>query len=245
MEKRQILLEIGSLAELAAEFEKNLSKGGTFIKGLAGHPVNEECDLVLVHPVDRSKTTLPCRVVLAVGEGENAGTGLVFATFDAEARETLKRFVTDERKAPDPGSGTSEVQLDPGVELQKNIKHLSSAQRFQLAHGGDLTERIQLERMFGSLVWEDLLRNPKLTQGEVARIARKGNLPRPLLDLIVSNAGWLTNGEIRRALLSNPRIDRTQIGKVLRAAPQREVRDIAKQNLYPPAVRREAGKLLG
>ena len=41
--------------------------------------------------------------------------------------------------------------------------------------------------MYGKNVWEALLRNPRLTAPEVARIARMGQLPRPLIEIIVGS----------------------------------------------------------
>jgi hypothetical protein len=80
---------------------------------------------------------------------------------------------------------------------------------------------------------------------EVSRIAKKGTLPRPLVDLIAGNASWLSAGEVQRALLSNPRSSPAVITKVLHAMPRSELAMVPQQTAYPAAVRNAAKRALG
>ena len=66
-----------------------------------------------------------------------------------------------------------------------------------MALTGGLSERVALERMVGPHVWEALLRNPRLTIPEAARIARKGTLPRPLVETIAQSGAWLAAPEVQ------------------------------------------------
>jgi len=100
------------------------------------------------------------------------------------------------------------------------------------------------ERLFGKNVWEALLHNPRLTIPEVARIARKGTVPRPLLELIADNAAWAKTGPVRRALLTNRRLSSEAVMKVLRLTPKNELKLAEKQTAYPAHVREAARKLL-
>lgn len=128
--------------------------------------------------------------------------------------------------------------------VQERLRNLTLAQQVRVAQKGHLHERIVLERMYGKTVWEALLRNPALTGPEVARIARMGALPRPLIELIVDHGGWLQIPEVRRALLSNPRLGTDQILRVLRLLPRPELRLAASQTAYPYAVRDAARRLV-
>ncbi|MBT8496561.1 MAG: hypothetical protein KJO07_26170, partial [Deltaproteobacteria bacterium] len=122
---------------------------------------------------------------------------------------------------------------------------LSVPEQTRLARKGDQMERVALERTYGKTVWEALLANPRITHPEIARIARKGTLPRPLLERIVDTTGWLSSAQIRRALLSNRKLTRDMVSKVLRATPRNELKLMPKQRAYPPLVRELAEKLLG
>ena len=93
-------------------------------------------------------------------------------------------------------------------------------------------------------MWEALLRNPALTAPEVARIARMGSLPRPLLEIIIGNGGWLQVPEVRRALLSNPRLGNDHIMKLLRMMTKQELKLATMQTAYSMAVRGQAKTML-
>lgn len=128
--------------------------------------------------------------------------------------------------------------------VHERLRGLSLAHQIKLATIGELHERIVLERLYGKNVWETLLRNPRITAPEIARIARMGALPRVLLEIIVTNAAWLQIPEVRRALLANPRLATDQIVRVLRLTPKHELRLAAVQTAYPFAVRNAAKLLL-
>jgi hypothetical protein len=139
-------------------------------------------------------------------------------------------------------------QRDSGRPFSRNVherlRGLNLAAQIKLAVSGELHERIVLERLYGKNVWETLLRNPRLTAPEVSRIARYGALPRVLLEIIVGNNAWLQIPEVRRALLSNPRLATDQVVKVLRLTPKHELRLATVQTAYPAAVRNAAKMLL-
>ncbi|MBA3541921.1 MAG: hypothetical protein H0T79_20060, partial [Deltaproteobacteria bacterium] len=128
--------------------------------------------------------------------------------------------------------------------LHARLRGLNFAEQIKLAGTGDINERILLERMYGKNVWEPLLRNPRLTAPEVARISRMGALPRVILEIIVSNVGWLQIPDVRRALLSNPRLGPDQITKILRLMPKPELRLVPTQTTLPFGVRDVARRLL-
>lgn len=136
---------------------------------------------------------------------------------------------------------SASARLD--LNVHERVRHLGLADRRRLATTGNLSERTALEKAYGKDVWELLLRNPQITVAEVARIARMGTLPIPLVDSIVLNPGWLANPQVRRALLSNPRLQGHSITTVLKACARNELRMIQQQRGYPSGVRDAARKL--
>ena len=79
---------------------------------------------------------------------------------------------------------------------------------------------------------------------EVTRLARMATMPLPLLEMIVNNNTWLQVPQVRRALLSNARLDQPMILRVLRFTPPPELKLVPKQTAYPTAVRSLAKTLL-
>jgi PilZ domain-containing protein len=131
-----------------------------------------------------------------------------------------------------------------GLNHSERLRGLSLVEQIRKANSVDPSERMALERMYGKNVWEALLRNQRLTAPEVARIARMGALPRPLIELIVGNGAWLHVPEVRRALLQNPKLGTDQIQRILRLVPKHELKLASVQTAYPMPVRDAAKKML-
>jgi hypothetical protein len=134
--------------------------------------------------------------------------------------------------------------LQHGPARHQRLRKLNPTQQHKLARSGDFNDRVLLERLYGRAVWEALLQNPKLTIPEVATIARKGSVPRPLLELITENVTWIQAPIVRRALLGNPRTSTESIMRLLRLTPKHELKIIHKTTTYSSQVREAARRAL-
>jgi hypothetical protein len=232
---------------LAREYETNLSRGRAFVPAVSGVPLMCECELCLVHPVTGAALCLPARSLIELG----GGIGLELAGDAALLRQRLDRFLATGTAPAGPAQAETppavarrEAAREPAGQRLAALRCLPVAEQLQLARGGDLEQRTALERLYGVTVWEALLRNPRITVAEVARIARKGTVPQVLLELIVDNAAWLRAGPVRRALLGNPRLPAEAVARVLRQTPRPELRLAPRQTAYPQQVREAARRLL-
>jgi hypothetical protein len=155
------------------------------------------------------------------------------------------------------GAGTDEPPEDDGdtsaegterkklaLTMHERLRGLTMVEQIKKANSADPSERMTLERIYGKTVWEALLRNPRLTAPEVSRLARLGTMPRTLIELIVNNGSWMQVPEIRRALLTNPRLGTDQILRVLRLLSKNELKVASSLMTYTFAVRDAAKKLL-
>jgi hypothetical protein len=240
----------GDAAGLRSLYDRDLSLGRAFVPGAGDVAELTECELVVEH--GESRLRLAAQVVFVKAEEPGRGVGLQLAAWDGERKEALRAFVEgccggagdappESERAPDSRSDGDKL----AASVQERLRGLSTAEQQRIAAGGTLTERLALERMYGPNVWETLLRNPRLTVPEVARIGRKGTLPRPLVELIAANASWLTAGEVQRALLSNPRSSTTVVEKILRAMSKPDLALVPQQTAYPATVRQAAKRVLG
>jgi hypothetical protein len=188
-------------------------------------------------------------VVIATDEPEplddRAPTHPDDAQLDSEIDGALDAMVAPPALGSEPGIATpSEDQRRVFHGIHERLRHLTLADQIKMAHSGDVNERVILERLYGKTVWEALLRNPRLTGPEVSRIARMGALPRPLLEIILGNGGWLQIPVVRRALLGCKRLGADHVIKVLRMLPKHELKLAAVQTVYPSMVRDTARRLL-
>lgn len=239
--------------ELAGEHQlaRDLVAGGVFVPGY-NIALNVDCELVLRGHGD--EVVLAARVVWSNG----SGIGLQLHNCDAEMKQkitALANAASGEIPLPhaSPVEEVPPAAVEPAEDegdekrataLHERLRGLPIAQQIKLAAHGELNERILLERIYGKSVWEALLRNPRITGPEVARIARMGTLPRPQLEQILNNGGWLGIPEVRRALLSNPRIGTDQVLRILRLLPKHELKMATMQTTYPLQVRDAAKKLM-
>jgi Tfp pilus assembly protein PilZ len=226
----QLHLRYQDLESLREDYEQNLRLGRAFIVGQTDLSERDACELVLVHPGTGDTLNLPAEVVWIKPEEPGRGTGLVLPELGSDETDRLETFVRKEKKAAVPN-------------VHERMRGISAAEQNRFAREGELAERVALERVYGKAVWEPLVDNPRVTVPEVARIARKGNIPKPLLEKIVANAAWLASSELRRALLSNARLGGAALDKVLRALPRAELALAALQPSYPLPVRQAAKKL--
>lgn len=210
----------------------------------------ERCELLVEVPAG-TQVIFEAEIVFVEHDGPGRGVGVTLLTSDLEvvlqplldALEGMEPAFVLQSVAPDD-EDAGEQKAGRVYNIHERVRKLSVAERDRMARSGSMTERVALERAYGPAVWEGLLQNPQLTSGEVARIAKNGTAPTPLLGLIAANAGWLARGEVRRSLLGNPRLGAPIVEKVLRAAPKAEIKLVAKQALYPQNVRAIAERIL-
>jgi hypothetical protein len=243
---RTVELELAGQPALA----RDLVAGGVFVPGVT-LTMGEDIELLLRGATGELRIRATC-----VWVNGAQGSGLQLIGCDADMKQRISALAqADEAPAPEE-SATEEAAVDEAAahdagddkkfpaNVHERLRGLTLAQQIKVAHHGEVSERIVLERLYSKNVWEALLRNPRLTGPEVARIARMGSLPRPLLELVVNNGGWMQIPEVRRALLSNPRLGTDQIIRILRLLPKHELKLAAMQTAYPMAVRDAAKRML-
>ena len=153
---------------------------------------------------------------------------------EGEIEENSSRQGTDSDLVP-------KASAPPIVRLSQ----LSMAERLKRARTTpSITERKALERLLDRDGWQALISNPRITIPEIASIARKRTISRPLLERIINNPTWCRNETVRRAVLANSKITQNLALKVLRHTPKRELRLVPKQTAYSAAVRNAAHLLL-
>lgn len=224
-------------------FASELRFRRVFVSGKFAIRERERCRLLVAHPAGDS-LSIEAEVVYLKADAPGAGIGLDLVGLDAGKLAALEALVRQAAKAPATDSDRA-ASDEPGARnIYARIRQLSLPERQKVARQGLLSERVALERTFGGSVWESLLQNSSLTVPEVASIAKKGTLPQPLVTVIVANGGWLASGEVRRALLSNPRVNGVQLDRVLRSTPKNELKQIAQMSPYRSQVRMAAKKML-
>lgn len=216
------------------DYEENLIKGRAFVEGHLATEAQCRVRLVFVRPSGDSTFECWGEVMWINRDGAAPGTGVKLAELTQVERRALHRFASS---GPRPS--------DLPIPLQSRVvPELGVAEREVMARSGSLSERVALERHFGSTVWEGLLQNPQLTAPEVARIAQHATLAKPLLQAVVANDAWLARPEVRHALLANPAVDGAALARVVHALPLGECAQVAQSRAFRQKVRQAAKQRL-
>lgn len=245
----ELYMTFDSVATLEHELTQNLRFGRAVVQmtndGEAQMPpLLSDCTLVLLHPEGRPQLSLPAQIVM-VDDASPEGTslGIQMRPFDEAVAARLEAFAGRDPTACEPAKGPT--CSDHQAETRPaQLRRLSYNDQQKVARTGILGDRVTVERLYGKSVWKSLLENPKLTVPEVARIARKGTVPRPLLEMILDNNAWVQATTVRRALMGNPKVTPEGILKLLRLTPRHELRAIHRGTAYSSFVREQARKLL-
>jgi hypothetical protein len=269
----ELVLAFDDREALESTYREHLRLGRALLHTHAAVEPLARVTLVVVHPETRVELRVACTVMSTRSEGEHTRVALRFVDDAPEAIARIGGFVAELGPCDDvPSEGLPPAHDDtdePHGDAQEDahadalealaseaaegtgpsprierLRNLNEAQRMQVARGSMLEDRVVLERLYGPSVWPLLLSNPKITVPEVARMARKGTMPRPLLDLIADNEHWIRQSLVRRALLSNPRLSPESTMRVLRATAPRELKLVPQQTAYPMSVRTLAQRLL-
>jgi hypothetical protein len=218
-----VVVEFESEAELDAEYAGNIAAGGLSI------PTAERIP-------ELSPVTLTLRLA---GGGEATCQAMVVRHLASGLAVALEG---------DPSALAAALRTAPSGEREMSvadrIRSLNRNEKMLLAPKADRAERAFLAQDSDPQVLYSLLRNPRITVEEVARIARSPQLAFATAELILKTAQWASNLDVRVALVHNPRTPTQLALKILPSLPEREIRQIAKATAVSQALRQAALRIV-
>jgi len=140
---------------------------------------------------------------------------------DGNPDEHLARLMTK----PDDSSDESPEKKQ---NIWDRIRALSQMEKLLLAVKADRTERALLLQDNDPRVLLSLLRNPRLTVDEVARLAKSSFLTYQIADVIMKTGQWMANLDVRLGLIHNAKTPPAFALRILPTLPDSEVRSIAR-----------------
>lgn len=126
------------------------------------------------------------------------------------------------------------------------VRALSQMEKILLAVKADRTERALLLQDNDPRVLLSILRNPRLTVDEVARLAKSSFLTYQIADVIMKTSQWMGSLDVRLGLIHNAKTPQAFALRILPTLPESDVRAIARagtsMQLKQAALRRLQGK---
>ena len=108
------------------------------------------------------------------------------------------------------------------------MRGLSQMEKILLAVKADRSERALLLQDNDPRVLLSVLRNPRLTVDEVARLAKSPFLNYQIADVIVKTSQWMANVDLRIALVNNPKTPPAFALRILPSLPINDIRNVAR-----------------
>lgn len=103
--------------------------------------------------------------------------------------------------------------------LAEKLRAMPVTERAALAMKADLHERRIMMQESNPKIHEFLLRNPRLTEGEIAFMARNPASPIQTILTILQHRDWMNKDSIRQAILTNPKTPPATVLDMIPVAP--------------------------
>lgn len=147
--------------------------------------------------------------------------------------ETCEEFDSDEESDSPDHLSKYQMTMQMGV-----------AEKIKAAQTGDKEWRGLLINDPNKLVSSAVLKNPRITEGEVYAIARNRSTNDELIRLILLNREWIKNYSIKLALVMHPR---TPLGNALRfmgVLTEKDLKNLVKSREISPVIVNNARRML-
>lgn len=218
--------EFESEEELREEHRVNLSQGALLLPTSETVPLHATLLITLRGP--GGEAHVRATAVAALPNG-------IALAIDGDGDELLQRLLP--REQPVSAGERNQVQT-----AWDRIRSLSQMEKLLLAVKAERSDRALLLQDNDPRVLLSLLRNPRLTVDEVARMAKSSFLTYQVADVIMKAAQWMSSLDVRLALIHNPKTPPAFALRILPTLPDAEVRAIARAGtnmaLKQAAVRR-------
>ena len=179
------------------------------------------------------------QALLALLGGETQASSAAPAVVPPVPAETAKPDVEDaseaEEESPEEELNASKYQQSMDMVVAEKIK---------FALTGDKEWRSIFLRDANKLVSTAVLKNPRITEGEVLTVAKNHSTPDELIRLITLNREWVKSYEIRRALVMHPRTPLPKALRYMSTLGDRDIKTLAKSRNVSPVIVNNARRIL-
>ena len=162
---------------------------------------------------------------------------------EAEAEYETEEMAAERRLLalrPPLGEDGEEISLT----ITQRVARLTTNQKIMLAIKGGKEERTLLIREANRLVQVNVLRNGRITEGEVAHIAQMRTINEEVLRIISNSREWMKKYPITKSLVLNPRTPLPVAMTHFKRLFERDLKLLMKDRNVADLLRREAKRLV-
>jgi hypothetical protein len=207
--------------EFLADYETTLKLGGLMLETPESVEVRQPLK-VIVRVEARDIAELEAEAVYTAPTERGHQVGLEFKGNWAETLEKAHGAMSS-----GDGERAQRWGKDSG-SVYHQVQNMTPHEKIQLALRGGREERRVLMKDSQYSVHAYVLKNPKITTEEVAKIAQITSLTSEMIKTITMNHEWMQNRNIRLAIVKNPKTPATIVQKHIGRLSDNELLQIAK-----------------
>lgn len=118
------------------------------------------------------------------------------------------------------------------------------AEKIKMALTGDKEWRSLLIRESNKLVCSAVLKNPRITEGEVLMVAKSRASSEELIRMILLNREWVKTYDIKKALIEHPRTPLQNSMRFMSFLTEKDIKELAKSRNVAQAIVNNARRIL-
>jgi len=133
---------------------------------------------------------------------------------------------------------------DESLSKYQQLQEMTVTEKMKMALTGDKEWRTLLVREPNKQICTAVLKNPRITEGEVLTVAKNRSANEELIRLILMNKEWTKLYDMKKALVYHPRTPLQQAIKFMGFLSERDVRDLAKSKNVTQVIVTNAKRML-
>ncbi|MBI5888335.1 MAG: hypothetical protein HZB82_06465 [Deltaproteobacteria bacterium] len=154
--------------------------------------------------------------------------------------DAMKSVVAKTSTGEKPAEAEKTVKKTPDAKKSLNIyklaAELSFGQKIKLALTGNKSVREYFAKDANKLISTSVLKNPRITENEVMRIAGSKSSPDALLRMIAAKKDWLKNYTLKLSVIQNPKTPIAISTKLMDSLQLKDVEILSKSKGVPQAL---------
>ncbi|MBI5885457.1 MAG: hypothetical protein HZB85_02610 [Deltaproteobacteria bacterium] len=155
--------------------------------------------------------------------GANDGAPAAPAKLDEDEKKILRK-------------ASSNRAMEESKNIFQIVSKLSVSQKVKLALSGNKSARELLVKESNKLVCSGVLKNPRITEDEILKLAVTKGTSEDILRHIAKGREWLKNYSIRSALVTNPKTPTTISTRVMESLNDADVLKLSRSKNIPVAL---------
>lgn len=195
-----------------------------------------KADAIRLAIINNPNTDTTTRIRLGWDPGEETQEESVPAT-EAEGGVEAESQSDDEEPADGMSESDDEGAEDESLSKYQQLQEMTVNEKIKMALTGDKEWRTLLIREANKQVNTAVLRNPRITEGEVLAVAQNRSSSEELIRIILLNRDWVKLYDMKKALVNHPRTPLQQAMRMMTFLSERDIKELStSRNVTQPII---------